>query len=111
MFGGSIEARNSDNSACVWANTARPGATIELSGVSLRCSTTNAGGQAWAILNEADTNCRITLKGMLVNAAEVSGPVSGEGFGLTTNINVIVGGNQTNQLQFINGLLNAVVPQ
>ena len=111
MFGGSIEARNSDTSACVWASTARPGASIELSGVSLRCATTNAGGQAWAILNEADANCRITLKGMLVNASEVSGPVNGEGFGLTTNINVIVGGNQTNQLQFINGLLNAVVPQ
>ena len=111
MFGGSIEARNSDHSDCVWANTASPGASIELSGVSLRCATTNAGGQAWAILNEADTNCRITLKGMLVNAAEVSGPVSGEGFGLTTNLSVIVGGGQTNQLQFINGLLNAVVPQ
>jgi hypothetical protein len=120
MFGGSIEAKNSASSICVWApSTAPPGGSIELSGVSLRYSTTNTAGRAYAIANQSGGNSRITLKGMLVNAADVVGPVSSEGSlpianltgGLTTNLNVLVPGNKTNQLQFINGVLNAIVPQ
>jgi hypothetical protein len=88
----------------------------ELSGVSLRCATTNAGGLAYAILNESGTNCRVTLKGMLVKAADVSGPASYEGNcaatnlvgGVTTNLSVTAPGLVTRILCFTNGVLMRV---
>jgi hypothetical protein len=70
-----------------------------------------AGGPAWTIRNESGTNCQVTLKGMLVDPATVFGTVVMDGFGLTTNVNVLAEGNRTQQWQFVNGLLKAVVPQ
>ena len=44
VFGGAIEARNSSFGACVFGwDSRRPGASIELSGVSLRYSATATG--------------------------------------------------------------------
>jgi hypothetical protein len=86
MFGGSIEAKNAASSACVWAPGGSPGATIELSGVALRYSTTNTSGRALAILNESGTNCQITVNGMLVNVADVFGPINYVGNLYSTNL-------------------------
>jgi hypothetical protein len=106
MFGGAIEARNSISGACVLAwDSQRPGASIELSGVSLRYSATDPGGKSYAILNQSSGNCLVTVKGMLVSPAGVYGQVSFEGFGLTTNITVLRPGMVTNVLCFTNGVL------
>jgi hypothetical protein len=87
MFGGSIEARNAQFSACVWSPAGTPrGGSIEISGVALRYMTTNTTGRAYAILNESSANCRITVKGMLVNLLDVVGPVSFEGNLYATNL-------------------------
>jgi hypothetical protein len=111
MFGGSIEARNSDESACVLAGGGA-GSSVELSGVSLRYSTTNSGGVALAIY-QINSNCLVNLKGMLVNPADVSGSVAYEGRlpvtnlvgGLTTNIPVLGPGMVPSLLCFTNGVL------
>ena len=106
MFGGSIEARTSGSGACVFGwDAGRPGATIELSGVSLRHSAISPDGTAYAIHNQSGGNCVITVKGMLVDPAWVSGPVNFEGFGLTTNVPVLGPGSVTNTLCFTNGVL------
>jgi hypothetical protein len=86
MFGGSIEARNAASSACVWAPGGPPGGSIELSAVALRYGTTNAAGQAYAILNASGTNCHVTVNGMLVNVADVFGPISYVGNLYSTNL-------------------------
>jgi hypothetical protein len=111
MFGGSIEARNSDESVCVLAGGGA-GSSVELTGVSLRYSTTNSGGVARAIY-QINTNCSVNLKGVLVNPAGVSGTVSYEGRlpvanlvgGLTTNIPVLGPGMVPSLLCFTNGVL------
>jgi hypothetical protein len=106
VFGGSIEARISNSGACVGAyDSYRPGASIELCGVSLRNCATVPGATSYAILNQSSGNCRVTVKGMLVSPANVSGPVNFEGFGLTTNIAVLRPGMVTNFLCFTNGVL------
>jgi hypothetical protein len=86
MFGGSIDARNAASSACVWAPATVPGGSIELSAVALRYGTTNAAGRAYAILNTSGTNCHITVNGMLVNVADVFGPISYIGNLYSTNL-------------------------
>jgi hypothetical protein len=87
MFGGSIEARNTQFSACVWSpRGTAPGGSIEISGVALSYGTTNTAGRAFAILNESGTNCSITVKGMLLKTSDVSGPVIYEGNLYTTNL-------------------------
>jgi hypothetical protein len=109
MFGGSIEARNPDSGACVFAwDSGQAGASIELTGVSLRHATTAAGQPPYAILNQSSGHCTVTVKGMLLNAADVSGAVNYEGFGLTTNIPVLSPGMVTNTLCFTNGILMEV---
>ena len=72
-----------------------------------RCATPPPlpGATSYAIDNEAGGNCRIIVKGMLVSPAGVSGPVTYEGFGLTTNITVLRPGMVTNVLCFTNGVL------
>jgi hypothetical protein len=108
MFGGSIQAdiSTSSSGACVGAfDSHYPGASIELSGVSLRNSAAAAGATSYAIWNQSSGNCRVTVKGTLVNPANVSGAVSFEGFGLTTNIAILRPGMVTNVLCFTNGLL------
>jgi hypothetical protein len=114
MLGGSIEARAGYSGACVYGwDTGQPGASIELSGVSLRCSSADGGVRPYTILNDAGSNCLITLKGMLVNAADVFGEVAYEGNltatnllgGLTTNIAILGPGPVTNTLCFTNGIL------
>ena len=109
MFGGSIEARNADSGACVFAwDAGQPGASIELSGVSLRYSSANTGRRAYAILNQSSGHCTIIVKGMLVKGADVSGAVNCDGFGLSTNITVLGPGPATNTLCFTNGILMEV---
>lgn len=86
MFGGSVEARNAASSACIWSPSGLPGGSIELSAVALRYSTTNAAGRAYAILNASGTNCHVTVNGMLVNVADVYGPISYVGNLYSTNL-------------------------
>jgi hypothetical protein len=106
MFGGSIQATISTSGACVGAyDSHRPGASIELCGVSLRNCAAVPGAKSYAILNQSSGNCRVTVKGMLVSPASVYGPVDFEGFGLTTNLTVLRPGMVTNVLCFTNGVL------
>lgn len=106
VVGGSIEVTNPDSCACVFAwNTGMPGASIELSSVALRVPPATESGRSWAIKNESSGNCTVTVKGMLLDAADVYGPVTYTGFGLTTNIPVVGPGLATSTLCFTNGIL------
>jgi hypothetical protein len=106
VFGGSIEATSTDSSACVFAlDTGKAGASIELNAVSLRCPPAGAHGRSYAIENESSGHCAITARGMLLKGADVSGDVTYEGFGLTTNLPVLGLGMRTNLLCFTNGIL------
>jgi hypothetical protein len=120
VAGGSIEIQNSSEGACVFVPPfAPPGGSVELSGVAFRYSSTNSGWVSRAIANRAGANCRITLKGTFINPLDTAGLVYTDGKvpiwnlfgGMTTNITVIFPGNHTNQLQFINGALQNIVPQ
>jgi len=109
MFGGSIELTTPEAGACVLAwDSGRPGASIELTGVSLRHPPAKGSDRAYAILNSSSGHCSVTVKGMLLDPGDVSGPVNYTGFGLTTNIPVLRPGRLTNTLCFTNGILMEV---
>ena len=82
-----------------------PFGSRKLTGVALRFSAVSPKAKAYAILNQSSGHCLVTVKGMLVNPAGVSGPVNFEGFGLTTNVMVLRPGMVTNVLCFTNGVL------
>jgi hypothetical protein len=106
VFGGAIELSTLGSGACVFGwDSGRPGASIELSGVSLRYSAAGSGGKSYAIANESSGNCVITIKGMLVSPPSVYGSVNFEGFGLTTNVPFMRPGLGSGLLCFTNGIL------
>jgi hypothetical protein len=109
MVGGSIEDTAPTNSACVFAwDSGRPGASIELTGVSLRHPPPGSGGQTYAIVNKSVGHCTVTAKGMLLDPADVDGPVNYDGFGLTTNVTILGPDMATRVLCFTNGILKGV---
>jgi hypothetical protein len=106
VFGGLIQDTTVSNSACVFAwDSGRPGASIELTGVSLRHPPPSENGPTYAIANQSAGNCTVTVKGMLLDAADVFGPVNYTGLGLTTNLTVLSPDLATNILCFTNGIL------
>jgi hypothetical protein len=109
VFGGLIDARISTSGACAAAYDSHyPGASIELCSVALRNRALRPGAQSYAVLNQSSGNCSVTVKGTLVSPSNVSGPVTFEGFGLTTNITILRPGMLTNVLCFTNGVLMGV---